>query len=163
MASITETRKSRKPSNRTATLGALSDGAQLLWLTQDGKTRGYRLTPLPSDFGAAYRLHKADAGDGHSEQYDVCLDLEHGRHSCECLGFLKHHHCKHLESIIALVQAGKLVAPKPAPQPQVNDLHAMKCGEVRQVNGHRVERVASAWLIDGKAAMTPRQLAELLS
>ncbi len=117
MTTATRTRKTTKPV-RTATLGTLSDGKLLLCLTQDGVLRAYLLTSLASDFGTAFHLHKADAGDGHAEEYDVLL---HGRESsCTCPGHEYRHHCKHVEAIEALIRSGKLaVAAKPAPaQPQ---------------------------------------------
>jgi hypothetical protein len=99
----------------------MSHGKLCLWLTEDQKTRAYILTPLPSEIGGqGYRLGKADNGDGHSEEYDVLLDHKHGFHSCECKGFLRWHHCKHIDSLLALTKAGKLQSPPQArPEPQL--------------------------------------------
>jgi hypothetical protein len=58
---------------------------------------------LPSDFGRAYRLTKPDG-----EQYHVLL-ADDGRHSSECKGFLRWSHCKHVEGLAALRQAGFLM------------------------------------------------------
>jgi hypothetical protein len=63
----------------------------------------YFLSPVPADFGTGYRLEKL--GDG--ETYHVNLaagDL----HSCDCKGFLQWGHCKHVEALLALHQAGRL-------------------------------------------------------
>jgi hypothetical protein len=89
----------------------MTHGKLLLWLTINGNTRAYMLTPLSADFGeGAYRLHKATQ-DGDGEVYDVCLN---GREStCECKGFLRHGRCKHVEALTALQVAGKLTTPKP--------------------------------------------------
>jgi hypothetical protein len=92
----------------------LSDGSQVLWLTIGGAAQSYGLQPFNSDFGAAFRLTKADRGDGHSEQYDVCL-LEGGRSTCECLGYLHHGHktvCKHIAALFQLQKRGLLDARK---------------------------------------------------
>jgi hypothetical protein len=73
-------------------------------------TTAYKLTKLESDFGAAYRLDKADNGRGQPESYDVCL-LDGGRSTCECKGHLQHGHkttCKHIASLALLTKQGKL-------------------------------------------------------
>jgi hypothetical protein len=73
---------------------------------------GYYLQPLPADFGLAFRLtklaHQVEAGM--PDHYDVRLDPR-GRHSCECLGHLRHGHktvCRHVAACVALVASGKL-------------------------------------------------------
>ncbi len=86
----------------------------------------YILSPLPCDFGAAaFRLHKLPqlVKPGEADHYDVLLD---GRRStCECKGFERHGwhldadgkpcSCKHGDSLLALVAAGKLVLPARKP------------------------------------------------
>jgi hypothetical protein len=63
----------------------------------------YNLAGIPSDYGRAFRLVKIL---GPHDRYDVLL---HGEHStCECRGFLRWHHCKHVSALQALVNAGKL-------------------------------------------------------
>jgi hypothetical protein len=60
------------------------------------------------------------------ETYHVCLDPAGGRHSCECRGFLRHGHCKHVEALWALRAAGQLTElpemdprrPLPPPPPR---------------------------------------------
>jgi hypothetical protein len=99
------TRKPRRTQQRAAKLQTVG-AALVLWLTTDRLTVAYRLTKLPSDFGHAYRLDKADQGDGQPETYDVLLDGE--RSSCECKGFLRWHHCKHVESLTTLRQLGRV-------------------------------------------------------
>jgi hypothetical protein len=84
----------------------LGDATVLALTTGDGTTF-YHLTPLDRGFGeAAFRLEKADAGDGPGEVYDVLLDG--ARSSCDCKGFLRWGHCKHLESIEGLRAAGRV-------------------------------------------------------
>jgi hypothetical protein len=79
-------------------------------------TTAYRLEALQSDFGTAYRLSKADNGDGNPEVYDCCL-LEGGRSTCECLGHLAHAHkgtvCKHIAALWQLQKRGLLDAHNP--------------------------------------------------
>jgi hypothetical protein len=66
----------------------------------------YWLDALATDFGHGWRLRKFSAyqrGDGDSA-YDVMLNAEES--SCECKGFLRHQHCKHLEALAVLKDAG---------------------------------------------------------
>ncbi|HWG41328.1 MAG TPA: hypothetical protein VN688_00980 [Gemmataceae bacterium] len=101
--------KSRKPAtkSRKATIGTLTNGKLLLCITQGSDVRSYLLTPIPSDFGTGFHLLKGDNGDGSPrEEYDVLLA---GRDSsCTCKGHTYHGHCKHVESLTALHNAGKL-------------------------------------------------------
>jgi hypothetical protein len=99
------TTRPRRPQQRAAklqTVGAVT----VLWLTLDKLMTAYRLTALPSDFGRAYRLEKSDQGDGQPECYDVLIDGE--RSSCECKGFLRWGHCRHVESLTTLRQLGRV-------------------------------------------------------
>ncbi len=77
---------------------------------------------LPSDFGQVFELTKLIA-DPKAErvEYHVLLDHEGGRHSCECLGFLRWSRCKHVVGLLALLERSPLppaedVRP-PAQQP----------------------------------------------
>jgi hypothetical protein len=74
----------------------------------------YYLQKLPADFGVAFRLtklaHQVEAGM--PESYHIHLDPR-GRHSCECLGHLRHWHktvCRHVAACAALVASGRLPA-----------------------------------------------------
>src|SRR5947209_145908 len=57
----------------------------------------------------AYRMKKRDEKGVILASYDVRQDPA-GHVSCECLGFLKHDHCKHVETLAA---AGMIELPKP--------------------------------------------------
>jgi hypothetical protein len=65
----------------------------------------YLLDRVPSDFGAAFHLVKRDYGD-EAHDYHVCLNGDAS--SCECPGFLRWNHCRHIESLAALCVAGRL-------------------------------------------------------
>jgi hypothetical protein len=108
-ATATRTRKQPQRSAKVVRLG----NCFVLWLTVDKNTTAYRMVPLPSDFGRAVRLEKADKGDGQSETYDVLLDGE--RSTCECKGFLRHSHCKHVSGIAAVIASGQLADALPEP------------------------------------------------
>jgi hypothetical protein len=114
-ATATKTKKQE----RTAKLMTLGN-SQVLALTTGKDTVFYKLEALAADRGTGFRLSKADRGDGPGEVYDVLLDGQFS--SCECKGFLRWNHCKHLEALTALCQCGKIAASKPeakpAPKPQ---------------------------------------------
>lgn len=130
MASLSQAPKSRKPrpkTQRSASLTVMTHGKLCLWIAEDGEiVNSYVLTPLASDFGTAYRLGKATI-DGCSDDYDVLL---HGREtSCTCPGHTYRSKCKHVDSLLALISAGKLPAmkqpepkaeAKPQPQPSAD-------------------------------------------
>jgi hypothetical protein len=66
----------------------------------------YTLRRLACDYGEAYELAKFVTQGG--EVYHVNLDRQHGRHTCDCKGFLRWNHCKHVEGLAALIAAGRL-------------------------------------------------------
>ena len=61
----------------------------------------YTLEPIPSDFGRGLLLHKHDG-----QSYAV--NLSGPDSTCDCKGHTQHGHCKHVESLLALQQRGKL-------------------------------------------------------
>jgi hypothetical protein len=116
MKTATQTRKTlrtAKKVTRTCNVGSEVNGtrAMHLTITNGNKTEhfGYYATKLASDFGTAYRLEKfgAEQVEGEPSVYDVNID-PHGFSSCECLGFARWNHCKHLESLTALTNAGRI-------------------------------------------------------
>jgi hypothetical protein len=117
--------RTRKPVTRSAKVVRLGD-AVILWITTNRVVTAYRVRPLESQMGGiAFRLEKADRGDGETEVYDVLLDGQESR--CCCRGFEKYgmckdgKGCKHIAGLSAALAAGQLpAAPKPqqvAPQP----------------------------------------------
>jgi hypothetical protein len=68
----------------------------------------YYLTPVPSDWGVAYRLDKM--GDEEA-RYHVLLDplAEGGLFaSCECKGHLRWGYCRHVHGLLLLRERGEL-------------------------------------------------------
>ena len=59
--------------------------------------------------------------EGEPSEYDLLIDLERGFHSCTCKGNTYCGHCKHVESVLALLKSGKIALPaakqQPAPEP----------------------------------------------
>ena len=62
----------------------------------------YILNEIPADFGRGFLVEKI----GHAESYHVNIDAD--KRTCECLGYLKHSHCKHSDGLAALIAAGRL-------------------------------------------------------
>jgi hypothetical protein len=139
MRSLSSRGAAVKGSSRTArvmTLGA----SNILWLTAGHDTTAYRVTPLPCDFGrAAFRLDKADKGDGPGETYYVLLAGDNS--SCECKGFLKHglckdgKGCKHIAGCKAALEAGQLAAAPQLRQLDAQDEDALADGEAALLEG----------------------------
>ena len=65
----------------------------------------YRLERKPAG-PQCWRLHKATHEGEEPQLYDVELNGEQSQ--CCCLGFSAHNHCKHIESLTALLEAGRL-------------------------------------------------------
>src|SRR5262249_49375815 len=110
----------RKPEARSVKVQKIGN-ATIIWLTVGKLTTAYRVTALANQYGkAAFRLDKADQGDGAPESYDVLLDGPLA--TCDCIGFSYHGMkaaggtgCKHVAGCQAALNAGQLqAAPKPA-------------------------------------------------
>jgi hypothetical protein len=80
-------------------------------------TDDYFVLPIPADFGVAFEVTKLVPGKGADTRYAVNLGGEGEPASCECKGFLKWGHCRHLEGLQALRAAGRL-GPAPVPAAQ---------------------------------------------
>ena len=104
MATVVASPKTRKPA-RTVRLFHYGDKAVLVINQQWSATRGqldtYAVESIPSDFGRGFVLTKEDGSS-------YCVNLSGPDSRCDCLGFEKHGHCKHAESLLALTVAGKL-------------------------------------------------------
>jgi hypothetical protein len=109
-ATATAPARQRKPRQKPARFVRLlvkPDGKAtgVVRLTVGKESADYLLTIIPADYGRGFKLVKVgiDATEG---EYAVNIDGD--RRSCECKGFLRHAHCKHVESLAALIAAGKL-------------------------------------------------------
>jgi hypothetical protein len=121
MTTLTQAPKSRKPQPRSAHVGTIGNSL-VLWLTVGKNTTAYRVLSIASQMGGiAFRLEKADKGDGEPEVYDVLLDGCRSR--CCCRGFEQHgmcrdgKGCKHIAGLQAAIAAKQLSAPAVKPQP----------------------------------------------
>jgi hypothetical protein len=107
-ATATKPRKTRAKPARSITMQQApnADGkGAIVEITVGKETDFYFVDKMPSDFGAAFELQKCNY-DGDDETHHVNLDGQ--RSSCECKGYMRHHHCKHIAGLAALVQLGKL-------------------------------------------------------
>jgi hypothetical protein len=116
MSTVSAPRPAVKPRSRPPRFAHLDDRPTveepaLLTLQVGGKESDYWLYVQPSQFGQAFRLEKLiPTEDGPAERgevYHVCFQDEQN-HNCECKGFLRHGHCKHIDSLKALRDAGRI-------------------------------------------------------
>jgi hypothetical protein len=118
-AAVETPRPARKKPARTVFLNARV-GCLLLTIGEGAKAKGYGywIDLLQHDLGASVRCRRltkfaTQQKPGEPDHYDVVVGPTP---SCECRGWLRWGHCKHLESLTALADAGRLDTP-PAPEP----------------------------------------------
>lgn len=197
MNASTKTKKNRKAATKVErnvhVYGAESD--PMLIVMTIGKDRfAYFVKRIPADYGVGFEFRKANHCFGEAnanEVYHVHYDRSRRLSSCDCLGGLKHSHCKHQEAIVALIQAGKLAVletkkaePKSEPKaatPQrcgicsqeqcrcdldrlhATDVYNMRLGRVAFINGHRIEKLMNCVLIDERKVYESSVILELLA
>lgn len=114
--------KSRKQITRTVRLDLpVSRCSQGVVTVIAGKHRAtYFLTRLDAEFGQGWQLEKI--GSKRDKKYAVNLAESASHSTCECLGFLRHGSCRHVNALLALRQAGKLgqEATEAAQEPKPN-------------------------------------------
>jgi hypothetical protein len=112
MCTVSTRPETRKP-ERTVRLIATEHGLAVeIALTKGARATStyYHVTPLRNSFGvAAFQLTKFSCEpvtEERPERYAVLVDGDYSQ--CECMGFLRHSHCKHVESLLELVEGGLL-------------------------------------------------------
>ena len=80
-------------------------GLGIVRITVGTRRDDYFLTPMPADFGRAFKVEKVGL-TVNDPPYHVNIDGD--QRSCECKGFLRHGHCKHADGLAALIAAGRL-------------------------------------------------------
>jgi hypothetical protein len=81
-----------------------ADGVGVFSVTAGGKTAFYTLREIDCQIGGrGFAVHRTGLG----ELYHVRVGDPQDS-SCECMGFLRHGHCRHVLGLRALVRCGKL-------------------------------------------------------
>jgi hypothetical protein len=68
----------------------------------------YFVDRIPADFGTAFLVEKRDYRPAGEDESRYHVNLSADGYSCECKGFLRWNHCRHVESLTALRDAGRL-------------------------------------------------------
>ncbi len=88
-------RLERPPDDRGVGVFAIATGKRTHW---------YAFREIPCEIGGrGFAIHKLGLGNVY---YVRVGKVENS--SCECMGYLRHHHCKHIAGLRALIRAGKL-------------------------------------------------------
>jgi hypothetical protein len=93
--------RQRKKPDRSCKLTSGEEGTRTLTLRVGKQTDDYDLREIATDYGRGFELTKSDG-----TVYHVCLDTPTSQ--CDCKGHSHHGHCKHVDSLTALVAASKL-------------------------------------------------------
>ena len=84
------------------------NGVGVFRIVADGVTSHYVFREIRCDIGGrGFAVHKLGLGD----LYYVRIGRPSSC-SCECLGFLRNHHCRHIDGLLALERDGKLIRPR---------------------------------------------------
>ena len=103
---MARTRSPRQPPTRTVRLvrPAAIDGTAVICVTVGKQATCYAVREIPCEIGGrGFAVHKFGMGTLYHVRVGEPDDT-----SCECLGFLRHGYCKHIQGLHALVQAGKV-------------------------------------------------------
>jgi hypothetical protein len=76
-----------------------------LLIREGGRLDTYFLNRVPADFGTGFEVEKIDPLNGNITYH---VNLNGDASTCECKGFLRWGHCRHVESLTALQAAGQL-------------------------------------------------------
>jgi hypothetical protein len=103
---------------RTITLVRAQDrrGVGVFCIAVGKKSQFYTFREIPCEIGGrGFAVHRL----GQGTLYHVRVGEPEDR-SCECMGFLRWGHCKHVSGLMALISQGKLPASAtPRPNPPV--------------------------------------------
>jgi hypothetical protein len=68
----------------------------------------YSLSEIPANWGRGFELAKSlpDAAEAEESVYHLNVDGQHS--TCDCRGYESHRHCKHLDTLLELVEEGRI-------------------------------------------------------
>ena len=105
MTTATTARRRVKPERRIKlTLKPFEGNPGVVQIAVGKDTADYFHTTVAADFGTGFKLEKI----GGTEIYHVNLAADPKQHTCECKGFGRWAHCKHVDGMVALQRAGQL-------------------------------------------------------
>ena len=110
MSTLTKTRKPRQRPERKVALIQLPEAQCNVWtirLTVGSDVDVYDVSPAIAGNKYPVWLCRKRGSDVSEKPYMVDVCNEFGN-SCTCLGHTHHGHCKHVDALVALTQAGKL-------------------------------------------------------
>ena len=96
----------RKPPPRSIRLmrSPTGDGIGVFRITIGNKSSLYAFREIPSAIGGrGFAIHRLGLGILYHVRVGEPVDC-----SCECLGFLRHGHCKHVAGLAALIWQGQI-------------------------------------------------------
>lgn len=102
---MTATKRKPKPRRSIRLVRAPTpDCAGMFSVTMGDETTFYTLFEIPCHIGGrGFAVHRAGLGELYHVRVGEPIDC-----SCECMGFLRHGHCRHVLGLRALVKCGKL-------------------------------------------------------
>jgi hypothetical protein len=81
-----------------------ASGVAILCLTSGEEATYYTLCEIPCEIGGrGFALHRTGLGTLYHLRIGTPEECD-----CDCLGFLRHGHCKHVLGLLALLHAGRL-------------------------------------------------------
>lgn len=98
-------RRTKQPRHRTIRLVRPPDetGVAVLCLTTASEVIFYTIREIPCEIGGrGFAMHRTGLGTLYHLRVGQPEDCD-----CDCLGFLRHGHCKHVMGLIALIKAGQ--------------------------------------------------------
>jgi hypothetical protein len=80
------------------------DGIGVFCIRQRERVTYYTMRELPCQIGGrGFAVHRLGLGELYHVRVGLPADC-----SCECLGFLRHGHCKHVAGLLTLIRHGLL-------------------------------------------------------
>jgi hypothetical protein len=123
-----------------------SAGVQVLTLKVGKDVDNYFLEEIGAAEGRGFQLTRIATEKEPEAIYHVNLNDSDSQHSCDCKGFCRWGHCKHADSLLALLQRGKLPTTAPDCQPfPAEDLDIDEDADLALREAEAADAEAEAW------------------